>query len=493
MPTGEELNPGTHWRTPDTLWVYDKTLEFGMNSFHYTPREIGLLTNLNLRVVRLTLEVDRWLANADGSRDVFESYINAACSNGLVPLVVVHSAGGLIGSPYGDYDAFASFMGNAAALYPCVRYWQLFNEIEVDHAHSLAFGTGETGAERYNKGWYYAQMLKKAYPAIKAASGAQVVTTGVYSAWGNNATVVDGIYGGGGKAYFDILAYHHYSDVAQYNDAPSYQWECPTITGAGLRSRLDCLKLLLANHGDVGRPVFLTEYGYDVTGDPHGPHSAAGYDLRQRLMYSDVASIASASGIVTKIFGHTLSTDEKARAATDDWATGYEPLDHTLGLTRRDFTTPRPTYWYLRDTSHVNDHVFAYPFVSGWVTVYSPAKRPVGLQYFRSGGNVTFFVTLNKLSGVNVVFEPEPAPPSVTISGPSTVRRYTSCTWYAAASGGVQPLSYSWNVGGSSPWVEYYAVGSSFTLSVTVAGANGQSTTVSKTVTVSSTAPICPS
>ena len=87
-------------------------------------------------------------------------------------------------------------------------------------------------------------------------------------------------------------------------------------------------------------------------------------------------------------------------------------------------------------------------------------------------------------------------PLSASISGPSNVRSGATCAWWAYASGGQYPYSYSWRTGSkplesTTDELIYRNTGSGFVLSVTVRDAGGQSVTATRNVTVSTSAPIC--
>lgn len=80
----------------------------------------------------------------------------------------------------------------------------------------------------------------------------------------------------------------------------------------------------------------------------------------------------------------------------------------------------------------------------------------------------------------------------IQIDGPTSVRRWEQCTWWATVGGGVPPYSYSWNKGGTNQWLDWTAVGTSpFTLIVTVTDANNEVAQQSVNVTVSTSAPSC--
>lgn len=85
---------------------------------------------------------------------------------------------------------------------------------------------------------------------------------------------------------------------------------------------------------------------------------------------------------------------------------------------------------------------------------------------------------------------------TVTISPPSTVRRFTSCTWYKSVSGGTAPYTYYWEIDGGSGT----STGATFTADVisasadiylTVTDANGVQKTVTKHINTSTSAPLC--
>jgi hypothetical protein len=90
--------------------------------------------------------------------------------------------------------------------------------------------------------------------------------------------------------------------------------------------------------------------------------------------------------------------------------------------------------------------------------------------------------------------------PGISISladGPGQVRRYDTCMWRAAVSGGTWPYSYSWSASSASgssylyEWTGYTISSVGFTLQVTVTDANGVTATQSRYITTSTSAPYC--
>jgi hypothetical protein len=92
---------------------------------------------------------------------------------------------------------------------------------------------------------------------------------------------------------------------------------------------------------------------------------------------------------------------------------------------------------------------------------------------------------------------PPPAPPplSVTVAGPTSVRPGATCAWLPSPNGGSAPYSYSWNglgAPGEDPqWLVTAPSSGSFTLTVTVTDAALNVAAGTRTVTVTSQAPIC--
>ena len=109
-------------------------------------------------------------------------------------------------------------------------------------------------------------------------------------------------------------------------------------------------------------------------------------------------------------------------------------------------------------------------------------------------GNATVQATYSGVTGSkNVYVKPGL---TVTISPPSTVRRFTSCTWYKSVSGGTAPYTYYWYDENGNP-EGYGATYTATTLSasniihLTVTDANGVQKSVQKNINSTNTAPLC--
>ncbi len=220
-------------------------------------------------------------------------------------------------------NAFATFLHDLALRYSQppynIHYWEIWNEPDVDPAlipGFYPFGCWGNAADPSYGGRYYAEMLKRAYPAIKQANPqAQVIMGGLMLdcdstrelsnlylpllAQAENATTtatitattplvaalpapppappknhliapeqgnvpcvagrfLEGVLQQGGGNAFDILAYHSYA----FWDEHQHDWEQNyppwSHRGGALLGRLDFLRTTLQQYG-VQKPILLNE------------------------------------------------------------------------------------------------------------------------------------------------------------------------------------------------------------------------------------------
>ncbi len=186
--------------------------------------------------------------------------------------------------------AYAEFLTELVNRYSAppygVRYWQLGNEPDIDPElvplPRSGFGCWGDDDDPYYGGGYYAEMLKVAYPAIKAADpNAQVVLGGLLLYCDPTAGVADGGYelpdylGGstaldctpslfmegillnGGGGYFDIANFHGYApyDGSLQQDRFYLNWD---DRGGVVLGKIDYLRELMATYG-VDKPLIDTE------------------------------------------------------------------------------------------------------------------------------------------------------------------------------------------------------------------------------------------
>ncbi len=181
------------------------------------------------------------------------------------------------------FPAFAEFLRQLVLRYSSgpynIHYWEIGNEPDVDPAlvqSDSMFGCWGDSRDRYYGGGYYAEMLKVAYPAIKAADPASKVLIGGllldcdpdHPPAGMNCTPArffEGILRNQGAAYFDIVPYHAYvrgyydSSVSSYRveDENRVSW---IYRGGQVIGKLSFLQSVMSSFG-VSKPILLNEAG----------------------------------------------------------------------------------------------------------------------------------------------------------------------------------------------------------------------------------------
>lgn len=406
----DNLEPATYWRTSNLLWVWDTRPEVGVGIHHQDAISFTQVEDLRMRLTRIGLVIDWYSTNRwidDGLyADRFKPRIQGMCDRGLVPVVVVHSPAGFMDGSDASYAWFGNFMEQVAHDNPCVRFWQLWNEMEVEFPGSAYFGNGSD----YDQGVRYARMLQYAYPAIKRGNPASWVLMGGITSTAASWAFVRGVYDGGGKPYFDIFAQHVYGSQPYWNNPNIYE---EGVSGDGVRERGQRLRNVAAEKGDRGRPVWLTEFGasagayHMAWGFPSEQDDGAAYDAHHEGWWREALDIADGSRLYAKVLGYQLFAGEEgapAGANTPGWGQG----DFTFGLVRADRVTPRPTYTYLRDVRQINASIRGAAHARGMVSVRAPGIRPAGYPFTRNGEYVQFEVLVNKLFPTEVQFEHDP-------------------------------------------------------------------------------------
>jgi hypothetical protein len=177
-------------------------------------------------------------------------------------------------------DEFAQFLQALVGRYSLppyhVGYWELGNEPDLDPSwvtpHSV-FGCWGDNDDEFYGGGYYAEMLKVAYPAIKAVDPrAQVLIGGLlldcnprlpdacHGAEGDTpARFLEGILLNGGGPYFDIVSFHaytYYYDWLGLGQMLNPRW--PEDMTA-IPEKIDFVREVLAAHGYGDKKLMNTE------------------------------------------------------------------------------------------------------------------------------------------------------------------------------------------------------------------------------------------
>jgi hypothetical protein len=234
----------------------------------------------------------------------------------------------------GAYAEFLTALVNRYSAPPYnIRYWELGNEPDVDpslvSSHS-AFGCWGDEDDPYYGGGYYAEMLKVAYPAIKAAdANAQVLVGGLLLDCNPNnpppgkdckpGKFMEGILLNGGGPYFDSVSFHAYTYYLEDQDKMENSNWPGSITAVPDKTLF--LKNVLAQYGYAGKLLMNTETAL--------------------LCSADTTACREAQAkYVPRVYAEALSLDIKSQIYFALINQGW----WNTGLLQTDLT-PRPAYY----------------------------------------------------------------------------------------------------------------------------------------------------
>jgi len=187
---------------------------------------------------------------------VINGRIAALKARGIKVLVVVHRApawasGGRGGvAPPTDPATFGAFMSQIAQRVPGADAWELWNE--PDSGEFWAGGADPAA---------YAALLRAAYPAIKAVQPGDVVVSG--GMVGNNMDFLAQLYANGAGGNFDAVGVH--TDTACLTSGPdAYYRDERGRVGRYTFSAYREVHAVMADHGDAGKPIWMTELGWST-------------------------------------------------------------------------------------------------------------------------------------------------------------------------------------------------------------------------------------
>lgn len=215
---------------------------------------------------------------------VDEASINNIHYSGMKIIAVVKKVPGWAQHPRGStcgpidtsaFDDFAAFLTATVNRYKgSIKYWELGNEPDIDPSIMIPgvdiYGCWGDESDPYYGGRYYADMLKVAYPAIKAADpSAQVLIGGLLLDCDPTnpppgktclpSKFFEGILVGGGANYFDIVSFHgypgYYGDLSNDHNFPSWNARGGVVLG-----KINFLKEVMQAYG-IHKPIMHTEGG----------------------------------------------------------------------------------------------------------------------------------------------------------------------------------------------------------------------------------------
>ena len=338
-------------RSPQETVIYDARPELGIGMHGFTRQQLALLKPLGIRCVRLTLYWNLMEPGAEGQYEAkyaerWDDSVRLADEAGICLLAMVHEPPPGLDWAHRElaYERFARFMPAMVKRYPSVRYWELFNEMDV--AFTDIFGAKSSDVPLVERGKLYAQMLKLAYPAIKRANPQAWVLVGGMTDY---REFPQGIYEGGGKPFFDIMNLHTYG--------------VPVMWSFIDRGRT--LKEIMRWHGDGDKPLWNTEFGIDAGnlvaawGYPHDQspprQDSEAYDQMQLEQWRGCIEWNLKNRLYQKIFPYQFSAGNERDAdgkvgERSQLPPGMTIDDYGFGMVRRDGITPRPVCSWITET-----------------------------------------------------------------------------------------------------------------------------------------------
>lgn len=255
--------------SPTTLGIADSAL------YNLSEAEVNQtldeLQSLGVRDVRIAVP---WVYVQPYDPQTYDwakldTIVTAAAARDMSVLGVIHATPAWAGSilnGHPDPDDFAEFASAVATRYSGkISAYELWNE-----PNGVIFYSPVSPED-------YTDLLKAAYPAIKAADPGAIVIGGVLGAVKtvpgitmNAPTFVQRMYAAGAHGYFDALSYHPYHYTTPFSQGTDP--DSPLEQVAAIRS------LMVAN-GDGARQVWATEYGLPTSSVSEAQQAAFIHDF----------------------------------------------------------------------------------------------------------------------------------------------------------------------------------------------------------------------
>lgn len=250
--------------------------------------------------------------------------------------------------PPDDLDDFAEFVNGLASRYrDQVRAYEVWNEQNF----SREWGGGQINAGQY------VEMMKLAYPAIKAADSNAIVIIGGLTPTGftdPNVAIDDVLYleqmyqyqGGVIRNYMDAVGAH----AGGYNNPPEADPVTSSRSTARFKShpsfyfrRIEQLRAVMVRYGDSLKKMWITEFGWSTS------NLAPGYEYGRDNTEADQASYLVRAFTMTRqqyswvgvMFVWNLNFATLPELPVSDEKPPF-------GIVNRDWT-PRPAYTALKN------------------------------------------------------------------------------------------------------------------------------------------------
>lgn len=238
-------------------------------------RTLDLMVATGVRTVRVMMPWAGMEPNP-GQYDYgkVDMIVDAANARGMSVLGTLVSSPGwavepglpAVSSPPASASVYADFAGAAAARYRGrVAAYEIWNEPNA----VMSWTSGPQGPEPAR----YAEMLKAAYPRIKAADPSALVIGGVVGAvvqffalTMDPVTFVEQMYAAGAKGSLDAVSFHPYL----YNNEFSKGRGTPSTPF----SQAEAIYAVMSNYGDGGKKIWATEYGQPTSASDEATQAA---------------------------------------------------------------------------------------------------------------------------------------------------------------------------------------------------------------------------
>jgi len=322
---------------------------FGVESHYLVGKEFVAVDQANTSWVRLNgllwskAEEVEGIYSWDEFSTLEEKILNAS-SIGMNVILVVRSTptwaqadpGSFCGPIKDDkVNAFSDFMYEAVKRYSAppfnVKYWQVWNEPDVDHNIVLTnpdnsyayFGCWGETTDAFYGGGDYADVLQSVYPKVKDANPeAQVLVGGLLlpckqgvskDSCDHQEKYLEGILdhhgANDGGNYFDIVAFHSYDyywgTLGKYGNSNwGSRWDdSPVIT-----KKTTFLKDVLTQFGYAQKPLLSTETALVCGSDGKEPMCFTGdFEDTKAYYVAHSYSNAIADGLVANLWYATRS------------------------------------------------------------------------------------------------------------------------------------------------------------------------------------------
>jgi hypothetical protein len=256
-------------------------------------RELDAVSHTGATWLRILIDWNR-IEPSEGRYDWshLDAVVNAARRHHLNLLGVIAYSAPWARPPGSFFTAFpikpaefASFCNVVVTRYgDRIAHWQLWNE------PNLPLFSGFTTLN----GARYAELLKTAYPVIKALQpGGAVIAAGLSRKIGDDSppAFLEQMYDSGARGFFDAVAAHPYVFPGGVGADPENGW-----------SDVARLHDVMVAHGDERMKIWLTEFGAPTS----DPASGGVTQQEQVQQINDILSAAAATGYVGPAFIYSI-------------------------------------------------------------------------------------------------------------------------------------------------------------------------------------------